>query len=110
MLVREVLAAAAHGLGAVQGHKVEGLARAALHSAGHADGALLGKHLVVCFVLFIPKSGKVITFITLLVFIRKLPKTTYYSLHKFCFEVALIALFTLNCEYLLFFKFKSNLL
>lgn len=74
MLLREVLAAAADGPGAVQGHELVGLARAALHSAGQTDRALLGKHLVVCSVLFIPKTGEVMTFITLFVFMRKLPE------------------------------------
>lgn len=68
VLLGEVLAAAADGLGAVQGHKLVGLARTTLHSARHRDGALFGKHLIVCFVLFIPKTGKAVTFSTLLVF------------------------------------------
>lgn len=78
MLVREVFAAAADGLGAVQGHKLVGLARAAFHSARHTDRALFGKHLIVCFVLFIPKTGKVITFITLLAanYLKGLPFTS----------------------------------
>lgn len=70
MLVSEVFAPAADGLGAVQGHKLVGLARATFHSAGHTDRALFGKHLIVCFVLFIPVTGKIITFTTLLAFIR----------------------------------------
>lgn len=67
VLIGEVFAAAADGLGAVQGHKLVRLARAAFHSARNTDRALLGKHLIVCLVLFVPKTGKVIAFIFLLV-------------------------------------------
>lgn len=67
MLIGEVFAAAADGPGAVQGHKLVGLARTAFHSARNTDRALLGKHLIVCFVLFVPKTGKVTAFINLLV-------------------------------------------
>ena len=70
MLISEVFAAAADRLGAIQGHKLVGLARAAFRSARHTDRPLFGKHLIVSFVLFIPVTGKRITFITLLAFIR----------------------------------------
>lgn len=80
MLVCEVFAPTADGLRAIERDIVVGLAGTTAHSARHTNGTVFRNHFIVRFVLFIPKTEKIIPFITSLVFIRTLTERLMFYL------------------------------